>query len=457
MRGWIKGALFASLVFGASWIGAVSYWRASNRMPSTLDLFAWMAALPLGLLLAVWIGRRVVASRATPAASAPALDAAAAPAAPNSLPALAMLASSLRTPHGLSPDELAQAIDAGRARAGLDPELLDEEGYPVFSARADAAVEEEIKDDIHTWRVGAALEDPQWTPEQWRALALGSAVASDLLLLAGGHPQLLAPQGRPAATPPLLRIHAGVTPDWSEAQRATLDAWLSTLAVRAGWPAEKVQADSRPVPVSAVLEQLALRAGTQAEPVFAIVLAFGSHIGEDQVGQLSMNGALFTAANQQGLVPGEAAAGLLLADARQATLFDPRAPSLQLASAARGAEQAGRRKPDPLLLRQLAAALFPDPSDAGAVSAVFADTGHRSANLVELTTFAGEAAPQLDPGQDVKAVGGACGHCGEAPFLAALALAHQHALDSAGAALCVGNEDPLQRTAALVRPAAALS
>lgn len=457
MRGWLKGVLLASFVFAASWIGAVSYWRMSNRMPSTLDLFAWMAVLPVGVLLAVWIGRRVAAARAAPAPSAPAADAAAAAPAPSSLPALTILASSIRTPHGLAAAELAQAIGAGSARAALDPELVDDEGYPILSARADAAVEEEIKDDIHTWRVGAALEDPQWTPEQWRALALGSAVAKDLLLLAGGHPQLLAAPNGPAARPPLLRIHAGLTPDWNEAQRAALDAWLSTLAVRAGWPAERVQVDSLPVPTPDVLARLATHAATRAEPVFALVLAFGSRIGEEGVGDLAMNGALFTSANQQGLVPGEAAAGLLLGDDGQAALFDPAAPRLQLASAALGAQEAGRRKPDPALLSSLAATLLPGPQDAATVSAIFADTGHHSARLVELMTFAGQAAPQLDLASDVKAVGSACGYCGEAPFLAALALAHQHALDTAGAALCVGNEDPLQRTAALVRPAAALS
>lgn len=457
MRGWIKGALFASLVFGASWIGAVSYWRASNRMPSTLDLFAWMAALPLGVLLAVWIGRRIAASRSAPA-STPALDTAAqAPAAPSALPALAILSSSIRTPHGLAASELAQAIGAGKARAALDPELVDEEGYPVFSARADAAVEEEIKDDIHTWRVGAALEDPQWTPEQWRALALGSAVAKELLLLAGGHPQLLAPPNGPAATPPLLRIHASLTPDWTGPQRATLDAWLATLAVRAGWPAQQLRVDSLPVPVSSTLAQLATQAGLQSEPVFAMVLAFGSHVGEAQVEQLAMNGALFTSANQQGLVPGEAAAGLLLGDGIQAALFNPEAPRLQVASVARNTQEAGKRKPDTTLLSGLAATLLPDSESVATVSAVFADTGHQSANLVELMTFAGQVAPQLDLATDMKMVGGACGHCGEAPFLAALALAHQHASDTAGAALSVGNEDPLQRTAALVRPAAALS
>lgn len=453
-----RNALLSTSVFGASWVGAVSYWRGTNRMPSTLDLLTWMALLPLALLLAFWIGRRIVAARAaaaSPAGAAPAADASPVmPAAP-SLPALAILASSIRTPHGDAPADLAEAIAAQRARAGLDPELLNDDGYPLFSARADAAVDE-IKIEIDGWRTGAGLVDPCWTPEQWRALALGSAVAADLLLLAAGHPQLLAADDSARQVPPLLRMYPVMTPEWNEEQRAVASAWLAALALRYGWPAQRLQVESLPAPAPAVLAQLAAHAAAGAEPVFAIVLAFGSRIGEAPVERMAMEGTLFSAANPQGLVPGEAASGLLLADAVQAALFDPAAPRLQVASAARNAQEAGARA-DTALLRQLAGRLLPEANDAAGVSAIFADTGHRSAPLMELMRFAGEALPHLDAGEDLKAVGAACGHCGDAPFLAALALARQHALDTAGAALCVGNEDPLQRTAALVRPAAAHS
>jgi len=454
-----RSALLSTSVFGASWVGAVSYWRATNRMPSTLDLLTWMAVLPLALLLAFWIGRRVVLARAAAASAtgtAPAADAVpAAPSAPPAVPALAMLASSIRTPHGATPAELAQAIGAQRARAGLDPELVDDNGFPLLSARADVAVDE-IKAEVDAWRSGAALGDPHWSPEQWRALALGSAVAADLLLAAAGHPQLLAEDDGAPTVAPLLRIHAAMTPEWNEEQRAVAGAWLAALAVRYGWPAQRLQVDSLPAPAPTVLGQLAAHAAGGAEPVFAIVLAFGSRIGEAQVERMAMDGTLFSAANPQGLVPGEAAAGLLVADGVQAALFDPAAPRLQLAGAPRNAQGAGAR-PDTALLRQLAGVLLPDAQAAAGVSAIFADTGHRSAPQVELMRFAGEALPHLDAGEDLKAVGAACGHCGDAPFLAALALAHQHACDSAGAALCVGNEDPLQRTAALVSPAAAHS
>ena len=453
-----KNALLSTSVFGVSWTGAVSYWRATNRMPSTLDLLTWMALLPLAMLLALWIGRRIVVARAAAASAAGTAPAAGAapvtPAAPPALPALAILASSIRTPHGATPADLAQAVGAQRARAGLDPELVDNNGYPLLSARTDAAVDE-IRDEIEAWRAEAALDDPHWSPEQWRALTLGSAVAADLLLAAAGHPRLLAQDDGAPALAPLLRIHAAMTPAWNEDQRAVAVAWLAALALRHGWPAQRLQVDGLAAAASTTLTQLAAHAAGGAEPVFAIVLAFDSRIGAAPVERMTLDGTLFSAANPQGLVPGEAAAGLLVADSVQATLFDAAAPRLQLASVPRSAE--GGARPDTALLRQLAGRLLPDANDAAGVGAVFADTGHRSAPQVELMRFAGEALPHLDAGEDIKTVGAACGHCGDAPFLAALALAHQHASEHAGAAFCVGNEDPLQRTAALVRPAAAQS
>ncbi|WP_288381543.1 hypothetical protein, partial [uncultured Massilia sp.] len=364
------------------------------------------------------------------------------------------------TPHGSSAQELAQAVAEGRARAGLDPELVDVEGFPVMSARAGLDAIAEIRAELDAWRSAAGLADPRFTHEQWRALALGAAAAGELLMQAAGHPQLqAATDGAHDAAAPLLQIHAALASGWSEEQRTVIAAWLGALAAQAGWPDKRVESSCLPVGAPALLARLADRAHHAGAPVFAIVLDFGSQIGDTAAQELAAQGALFAAANPQGLIPGEAAAGLLVADGMQAAGFGLPATALQLASAPRSAAEAGR-KPDAARLRSLATTLLPDADDAAAVSALYADTGHRSAGLMELMKFARDALPHLDPGQDLHSLGAACGHCGhgdEAPFLAAIALAHQHVLDTAGAALCVGNEHPLQRHAALVRPDAALS
>lgn len=459
MRAWMNSALRVLAAFGASWGGAVWYWRANARMPSNAELLAGLVVLPLALLLAFWLGRRLMAP-ATTAAPAPDAQAASASAAPASapLPALAILASALRTPHGSSADELLAALAAQRARANLDPELLDDAGYPVMSARADDAIDPTIADEIAAWLAASGTPDPDWSPRQARALALGTAVTAELALYAAGHPHATAPDGAPR--PPVLRLLAQVTSDWSGPQCAAAAGWLAQVAAQAGWPAAQVQAIVAPgagAPGHS-LEQLARQAGGDGHaPLLAMVLAFGSMVGHDGVEALAMDGALFGADNQQGLIPGEGAAGLLVADGAQAALFTAQAPTLQTATATIDPSTPRGGRPDPAHLQGLAARLLPAAEEAAGVKAVFADTGHRSAPLMELMAFTHAAMPQVDPGLDLKAVGGACGHCGDAAFLAALALAHRHAQDAGAPALCIANEHPLTRTAALVRPGTALS
>lgn len=74
--------------------------------------------------------------------------------------------------------------------------------------------------------------------------------------------------------------------------------------------------------------------------------------------------------------------------------------------------------------------------------------------MMELMDLANDHLAHLDTGTDVLATGTACGHAGAVPFVAALALAHQQALDRQAPVLCVSNEDARHRSAVLVRPQA---
>lgn len=462
MRAWLTSALQSLAVVGASWGGAVWFWRSNARAPSNGELVALLIVVPLALVAAFLAGRTLLARRsAQPPAQAAAATSqeGSAPLTPP-LPALSILASALRTPHGNSSGDLLAALAAQRARPDLDPELLDDNGYPVMSARADDAIDPQLMDQIDAWRRANAMLDPGFSPQQWRALSLGTAVAVELALYAAGHPHADAPDD--AAAPPLLRILGHVTPDWSAAQCALAAAWLAHLAGQAGWPAARVQAtvaasDAEHSP-GVVLDELARQAERHEAPLVALWLAFGSTIGAGSVDDMALQGELFGTDNAQGLIPGEGAAGLLLADAAQARLFEGAAPTLQVATSARTPPQGkDARRAEPSQLGLLAARLLPDADAVASVDAVYADTGHRSAVLVELMAFAHGALPQLDPGADLHATGGACGHCGDASFLAALALSHHHAQDHATPALCIANEHPLNRTAVLVRPGAAPS
>jgi hypothetical protein len=462
MRPWIKKTLLVTLAFGLCWGGAVWYWRASNRMPSPDDLLLYLLVLPLLLLLLIWLGGKLfallAAAPAAAAAGAPSSEPAAAPAAPEA-PPLAILASALRAPHGASPDELTGAIVDKKARADLDPELTDGEGFPVMTARHPAGADATRRDEITTWLADNDMAELDLNAEQWRALAMGSAVAEELVAHAVG---LLPPQG----TPPMLQLMPILPAGWHIAQRRAAGLWLRHLTTQAGWPtarlslAAELPADARGASPLAVLGRLAHHAAIDDAPMVAIMLACGSHLGEESVEAWLSNATLFSSSKPHGLIPGEGAAGLLLTDARQAHAIEG-APVILLhtveeARRHNSADDAKRADSD-LLATLTEKVLLRGAAEAAQVAMLVADTGHRSSRVLELMGLASKALPQLDEDADVLRVGGGCGTCGAVPFMTALALARHHALEREAPVLCISNEDAYRRSAALVRPAVSLS
>jgi hypothetical protein len=452
MAAWIRGTLAAMLAFAACWGGAVWHWRAAGRMPSSTDLLAWLLALPLLLLVCGAVAWRLAQARSAPEPADAAGPAPEVPLAPSRLPMLALLDAAVCTPHGDSAQELGAAIAAQRARSDLDPELVDDAGYPVMSLRAAAADDATWRADAEPWLAGQGLAEARFGEAHWRALGLATGVVRGLAEAA------LAAGDVPDIVPPLLRIAPLIPVDWTAAQRAAASAWLVHVAAQAGWDARQVAAV--PVPpgeATALLSQLARLAGPAAlddGPALTIVLAFDSRIDQAAVDQMAAENILFTAARPQGLIPGEGAAGLLLAEPALARRIAPATPTLQADGAARAASADASGRVDATDLRQLAGRILADAGIAAtAVSALVADADHRSNRLLEVMALAHEDLPRLDPGSDVLATGPACGRAGAVPFLAALALARQHVLDGADAVLCVGNADPIYRTAALVLPA----
>ena len=464
MRTWMKKTLLIVLVFGLAWGGAVWYWRATNRMPSTEDLVLFLLVLPLVLLLAIWLGAKLVALiAAAPAAAVAGAQpgAGAAPPPPPEAPPLAMLGSALRAPHGASPDELSAALAENKARADLDPELTDDDGFPVMTARFAEAEDAGLQEEIIEWMAENKLTDITFDAEQWRALVMGSAVAADLAAQAVG--DLLPAEGTP---PPILRLMPMLPSTWQLDQRRVAGLWLRHLTVQAGWPtahlslAAELPSDARGTSPSAVLGRLAHHAATSSASMVAIMVACGSHVGEESIGKWSANSTLFTSAKPQGLIPGEGAAGLLLADARQASALkiDPIILLHTVDEGRRHNSADESKKADSAMLGTLTEkVLLRAKATAGTVSMMVADTGHRTSRVLELMGLATAALPQLDEDADVLRVGAASGTCGAVPFMTVLALGRHHSLEREAPVLCISNEDAYRRCAALIRPAVSLS
>lgn len=490
MGSWIKNTVGTAGAFGASWGGAVWYWRAGNRMPDGAELALWLLVLPLAVLALAWgvraALRRAATATAAAAAAAPAVANAAAPT-PDALPPPSgpvVVASALRTPHGDSAGALREALAAG-VQPALDPELVDRQGYPVLSARMSDLDDGAVRDAFAAMApAGGPPPGAAFGDEQWRALALAGTVAAELGELLAQHPHIAAhgaeryagSDTRDATPLPMLRLHCLWGGAWSPTQRSAADAWIGRLLVRAGWPAQRLAIAARAAAaaapddasagaaahddgaaLAAILTQLPAH-GAEAE--LTVVLAGASRLGAASIDALEGAGALCGAATPQGMVPGEGAAGLLLAAPSQAHLLAPDAERFArlraFVGAARDPALDGARRVDAAPLQALARqALQTAQCAPQEVALVAADTDARSSRVMETMALASNELPHLDPAADLAATGAACGACAPVPLLAALALAADAVLEHGAPVLCIGNLEAHWRAAAVVAADAA--
>ena len=440
LRNWLTGCLLALLAFGACWTGTIVYWRAQDNDPGFGALLFYLFLLPGALLAGALVTRQRLAGPAGVVVAAPLPALPITPVQTVAAQPLAILATALRSPHGSSVNEVASALAGQRARPALDPTLADPDGYPLPTARCASADDPALQAEITGWLAANDLAAP-FRDEDWRALLLGTQVARELTATAVA---ALLEEGQ--ATP-ALQLAPILPSGWSASGRHAASLWLHHTIAQAGWPLERIEL-AVPVgtdlvdPVPAVLlDQLAVRAATG--PVTCLLIACASHLGEDTIAAWSASATLFTSARPQGHIPGEGAVGLLLADAAQASGSALLAP---LHSARRDTSADATRGPIPPLLTELAHAA----GDPAALALIVADTSPRPSRMLELMSFAGSAATQLDDQQDIVTFGHASGACGAVPALTALALASHHALVRQAPVLWVSNEDPFQRVVAVV-------
>jgi hypothetical protein len=151
------------------------------------------------------------------------------------------------------------------------------------------------------------------------------------------------------------------------------------------------------------------------------------------------------------MMPGEGAAGLLLAGASDGGAVALLAPLEQVQDEATADV---RRRDGARVLKALAEGALARAGVAAAdVAMIVADTGHRSRYVLELMEYASAAIRQQGGSADVVRVGATGGYSGIVSFVTALALASHYALKRQAPVLCIANEMPGRRLAALVRPA----
>lgn len=394
------------------------------------------------------IGGKLARQPTTPAAASPALQQPAIEERRSLSVAvsLAILAGALRTPHGASAAELDAALAANKVDADLDRALVDDDGLPVMSARCAHAIDELVREEIGDWLAAHAAPAPRLSDEQWRALVLGTAVLREL---AGHAAASLLPHDGAA---PILQLAPLLPGDWQHEQRQAALMWCRQVLVQSGWPMAQVAVvapESPPTFIARFAQETMTSATTSTTPVATILLACASHIGQETVDRWSADGTLFTSHQPRGRIPGEGAAGLLLAPA----LDGAGLAHISLEVDAHDPAPAIQKRLSPGRLNTLAERLLQGAAVAPAdIAMIIADTGADTRQVLELMAFGSASAPHLDHASDIVRVGPACGACDAVPFVAALAVAAHAALERAAPLLCVGNDNPAWRALALVRP-----
>jgi hypothetical protein len=413
------------------------------------ELFAYLLGLPASLLLMFFTGRKLLARPATAASSSTALATPATSTVTSTQTSpLAILAASLRLPHGASPEELASAIAENKARADLDKDLVGADGFPIMTARSRDAVDEELQEEIREWLTLNGMAELRFSDEQWRAVTLASTVVVELGAQAAG------PLLYQVDTQTRLQLIPILPDEWDVAHRRAVGMWLKHTVARYGWPEDRVMlAEEEVISPSSIFKQLTHNAATTNVPLIAMIVACASYVGDETIVRWADDGSLFTSSHPQGRIPGEGAAGLLITN--QLSLVDAEIIALldELEEARRGLSADESKRSDPKFMVELSErALKHSGTRAFDVSMLIADTGHRSSRSLELMGYVSAGMPQLEETDGVVRVGAATGTCGAVPFIAGLALGSYFAVEREAPVLCVSNEDPYRRVAALMRP-----
>jgi len=392
---------------------------------------------------------------------------------PSTLGSVCILAEALALPHGDDAEQAWASLTSAQVRPGLDPELQDADGLPVFTSRVPGLSTQDWL-DAHAEIDGAALPEallramalieaplhrlmaslPDWQPEL-AGEAEHSALAGAPLASTASGPAFLSGVGqagadervqRQRAKAPVLEVQVWVPSAWATGDR---DLYLNWLMQQSGqlldW-AKSVGGAEPPRWTLAALDAPedgwdrlfgALQAWqADPRPRLLMVLASDSLVDEAGVLALQSRGELFTTLHQGGRIPGEAAAGLLLANGAMAARCVGGHPWLGTPATVRrqrSSDRAGRPGADELIAAgQQVLAPWSRVASADQASASTAttagwwwlsDADHRPGRASELFEALQALQPYGDVMQTVQRLGDAWGDLGVARALAPAAMA----------------------------------
>lgn len=477
----VKAAGLGLVIFVTVWVVTLWQWYRSQQPVSSEEVATQLILLPLVLsavaLLAWWGAARLRHWLTRPVEIAPAADVTRAAGASSAatttdvakvvpLGLVSVLAEALSLPSGDEPELAWEALRSGQVRPSLDPHLQDADGMPVFSARlpelstadwldAHAEVTERalpesllramalIEVPLHRLLSALPISDVTIADDPvGRGMAAEARQVSGPAFLSGvGHAGAREHASRRRELAPSLDIQVWAPADWQEEHRALFIGWLRQQAgVALDWarssgsgePRWSLESLDEPEAGWDCLLPRLNELHADSRPRLLLVLAAHSLVDEACVSGLQARGELFTTQHQGGRVPGEGAAGLLLANAAMAARCadGAQAPWLGVPGAARrqrSADRAGRPGADEFtsLMQQVLVPWTQWPASQGGLGGWWcvSDADHRPGRTSELFEACQTLQPDGDAMQVVQRLGDAWGDLGIARALVPVALA----------------------------------
>jgi len=477
----LKPLLLFVLVTFVIWVAVLWHWESTHRDMTVTDIVLYLGVLPLlvfALMLALrWAWRSAAERSAQAAAAAAATPASASPAVPAEEAAarhvtMQLLGAFVASPTGQAPVELLDAAAAGEPRPKPDATLRDDDGMPVIAARIEDLDKEDIDDELEpviaaTRRQQPDASDAAPSEHVVRALtALRKPLAKALQTLQPWHERFAAQQpadtSGPAATS-MVRVLIGLPEEWTRFEHAVAQAWVRMLATDAGATSISASRFAFDAQVGTG-EQLWLKADQLLQVLsrekredVVVLAACHSSIGEQAVSALQRQQRLFsTTEHPKGLMPGEAAAALVLAPLQWPPAADGEEKPVHLHRPAvsrrdKSIEAGGRVSAD-CLRDTLSQALAAGRIEASDVGALVCDADQHTPRSTELFGTTLELLAHLDPTEDMRLIGTGNGHTGVASALLVVAAAAENARSAGKPTVALTLGDAFMRLALLVRP-----
>lgn len=499
LRRIFRFGLTAFAVFALVWVATIFWWQSINRMPTTADIVTHLFLLPAGMIAGYYVLRGVLdgirknvkaamhAPTAATEAQAEGGEPAVAPEDPARRWTAPVLASVVRTTYGEGSTLAADAMLEQKRPDVVDAFQNGERLYAAPIADIDA--------EVQPTRNALAQANPEmdWSDEAVRAVALLSDITQRLLADAlQNYPALLP---RDALTPALtstsrhepvrLVLTLLLPRTWSADHQAAAGDFVQQR-IGTLWPADQITLE----PVAArgdvdallLLDRAVVALNRESERIVRAVVSADSLVSLSVATSLRDHGRLFSANCAHGVVPGEAAAGVLLGVPHGALATELQTPDVAVPSRLGRAcvtrlDQpiADKGKPDTSALNKaitLAMAQMPSPAapETPVEDTATAPSGEQSADkpagfaalvtdiiahpvrTVEVANVFAEQFPDHDLAADLLQVGTACGYTGATGALLAVAVAHQQSVERSAPILAVSATDAQQRGGMAVVP-----